>query len=225
MEKRDRARYDEMKRDLREGAHAQAEFVSEAPATAPAEPATSGGLSGRRVAVLVADGFEQSEFDGPVHALRAAGAVVEVLAPDAQHLGHIRGVHHREPAAGTSGDRVITEVAPDQYDALLVPGGLYSPDAMRQSPAHLAFVKAFMAADKPVAMICHGPWLLADAEEAGGRTLTSWPGIRRDLERAGANWVDQPVVVDGPLITSRKPADVEAFSRAIVQAVASAAQR
>jgi protease I len=222
MEKRDRNRYDAMKRDLQEGEHAHAEFVSEAPAMAPADPALAAatGLAGRKVAVLVADGFEQAEFDGPVQALRHAGAQVEVLAPDAQHLGHIRGVRHREPAEGTKGDRVITEATPETYDALLVPGGLYSPDAMRMSKAHLAFVKAFAEAGKPMAMICHGLWLLADAEAASGRTLTSWPAIRRDLERAGATWVDQPVVVDGALITSRKPDDVPAFSRALVQALA-----
>jgi protease I len=225
MEKRDRTRYDAMKRDLQEGEHAHAEFVSEAPTTAPADPTmvATTGLAGRKVAVLVADGFEQAEFDGPVQALRKAGAQVEVLAPNAQHLGHIRGVRHHEPAEGTKGDRVITEATPDTYDALLVPGGLYSPDAMRLSKAHLAFVKAFAESGKPMAMICHGLWLLADAEVASGRTLTSWPAIRRDLERAGAIWVDQPVVVDGALITSRKPDDVPAFSRALVQALAALA--
>lgn len=225
MKDRDRTRYDAMKRDLQEGEHGHPEFVSEAPTLAPHEPAmaAASGLAGRRVAVLVADGFEQAEFDGPVQALRKAGAQVEVLAPNAHHLGHIRGVRHQEPAEGTKGDRVLTEATPDTYDALLVPGGLYSPDAMRMSKAHLAFVKAFAEAGKPMAMICHGLWLLADAEVAAGRTLTSWPGIRRDLERAGATWVDQPVVIDGALITSRKPDDVPAFSRAIVQALAALA--
>lgn len=227
MKNRDRDRYNAMKHDLQAGEQAHAEFVSEAPVVAPPEADLSPpqGITGLKVAVLVADGFEQAEFDGPVAALRKAGARVEVLAPDAQHLGHIRGVRHREPAEGTKADRVITEATPDGYDALLVPGGLYSPDAMRLSRVHLAFVKAFAESGKPLAMICHGLWLLADADAAEGRTLTSWPAIRRDLERAGAHWVDQPVVVDGALITSRKPADVPAFSAALVQALAGAGAR
>lgn len=180
-------------------------------------------LKGRKVAVLVSDGFEQSEFDGPVQALRAAGATVEVLAEDEAHLKAIKGVHHFEPAQGTRGDRVITDARPEDYDLLFVPGGLASPDHMRMSEAHLGFVRAFLKAGKPTAMICHGPWLLADSGAAEGRTVTSWPAIRRDLERAGATWRDAEVVLDRNLVTSRKPDDVPAFSRAVVALVASAA--
>lgn len=178
-------------------------------------------LAGRRVAAIVSDGFEQVELDGPVRALREAGATVEVLAEDREHLARIRGVHHLDPAPGTKGDRVITDVRPDDYDALLVPGGLPSPDTMRQSDAHLRMVKEFVVSGKPTFVICHGPWLLADADVARGRRLTSWPGIRRDMERAGAEWVDEKVVVDGNLVTSRKPEDIPAFNEAAIKMLSS----
>lgn len=177
-------------------------------------------LKGKKVAVLVADGFEQSEFDGPVQALKAAGATVEVLAEDAEHLKGIRGVHHFDPAEGTKGDRVISEVSPEDYDMLFVPGGLASPDHMRHSEPHLAMVRTFMQAKKPTAMICHGSWLLADSGMAERRTVTSWPAIRKDLERAGARWRDEMVVRDGNLVTSRKPADIPAFTKAIIEMLA-----
>lgn len=182
----------------------------------------SQGIQGKKVAVLVSDGFEQAEFDAPVQALRAAGAKVEVLAEDVQHLSGIKGVHHFEPAAGTKGDRVIGEASPDDYDLLFVPGGLASPDRMRTSESHLAFVRAFLQARKPLAMICHGPWLLADSGMARGRTVTSWPAIRKDLERAGATWRDESVVRDDTLVTSRMPDDLPAFSRAIVELLSQA---
>ncbi|HEY9856138.1 MAG TPA: type 1 glutamine amidotransferase domain-containing protein [Stenomitos sp.] len=177
-------------------------------------------LKGKKVAVLVADGFEQSEFDGPVQALRDAGATVDVLAEDEKHLQHIKGVHHFEPGPGTKGTRLLKDASPDEYDLLFVPGGLASPDHMRMSEAHLAFVRAFLQAKKPTAMICHGPWLLADSGMAEGRTVTSWPAIRRDLERAGATWRDEQVVRDSNLVTSRKPDDIPAFSKAVVELLA-----
>jgi protease I len=180
-------------------------------------------LEGKRIAVIVADGFEQSEFEVPVRRFREAGAKVEVLAPDARHLSHIEGESHGKPAAGTRGDKVITEARPEAYDALLIPGGLKSPDTMRQTPAYLDFVRAFVSADKPIAAICHGPWLLADADALEGRTVTSWPGIRRDVERAGANWVDQPVVTDGAMVFSRKPADAELFAETMIAKLAAPA--
>lgn len=181
-------------------------------------------LRGARVAVLVADGFEQRELDAPVDALRAAGATVEILAPDPGHLRHIQGLHHFELAPGTAADRTLGEASPDEYDGLLIPGGCISPDTMRQSPMHLAFVRDFVRSGKPTAVICHGAWLLADAGVATGRMLTSWPGIRCDLERAGAVWVDQEVARDLNLITSRSPADLPAFNQAFVQALAAAHQ-
>lgn len=181
-------------------------------------------LSGVKVAVLVSDGFEQSEFDGPVEALRQAGARVDVLAQDEDHLERIHGVDHFDAAAGTKGDRLLAEASVDAYDGLLVPGGLASPDAMRQSRLHLDFVRRFVESGKPVAAICHGPWLLADADVAQGRALTSWPGIRRDMERAGATWEDREVVVDGNLVTSRKPEDVPAFNEAFLSRLATRAR-
>lgn len=196
------------------------EFTSSEPTLAPEKPSTASSIGGAKVAVIVADGFEQAEFDGPVKALREAGAVVDVLAPDEQHFGQIKGVNHFDPGPGTRADKVITDIKADDYDALVIPGGLASPDSMRQSQVHLDLVKAFMDAGKPVAAICHGPWLLADADVLENRTMTSWPGIKRDLERAGARWRDDEVVVDGNLVTSRKPDDVPAFSQALISLIA-----
>lgn len=176
-----------------------------------------GKLGGMRVAVIVADGFEQAELDGPVRAMRDAGLAVDVLAPDAEHHDHVIGVNHLEAAPGVKPDRLLEDADPKAYDALFIPGGAVSPDTMRQSRAHLELVRSFADRRKPIAAICHGPWLLADADLIRGRTLTSWPGIRRDLERAGAKWVDREVVVDGKLVTSRRPADVPAFSRAFIE--------
>jgi protease I len=201
------------------------EFSSSEPVQAPDRPRTREGLSGRKVAVMVADGFEQSEFDGPVEALREAGITVEVLAPDSQHLERIKGVNHFEPGPGTSADKVIGDARAEDYDALVIPGGLASPDTMRQSRPHLDLVKAFFKAGKPVASICHGPWLLADADVLQGRKVTSWPGIRRDVERAGATWTDEQVVVDDNLVTSRKPDDVPAFADALLDLIGSRVSR
>jgi len=169
------------------------------------------------VAVIVSDGFEQVELDEPVKALREAGATVEVLAEDEEHLERIKGVKHLDAAEGTKGDRLLEEAKVEDYDALLVPGGLASPDAMRRSQRHLDLVRAFVEAGKPTFVICHGPWLLPDAGVAEGRRLTSWPAIRKDLERAGAQWVDEEVVVDKNLVTSRMPDDIPAFNNAIVE--------
>lgn len=174
-------------------------------------------FEGVKVAVIVSDGFEQVEFDEPVKALREAGVTVEVLAEDEKHLRRIRGVDHLDPADGTTGDRLLEEVDADSYDALLVPGGLASPDSMRTSKPHLDLVRSFVEADKPTFVICHGPWLLADSGVAEGRRLTSWPSIRKDMERAGAEWVDEPAVVDKNLVTSRKPDDIPKFIDAIFE--------
>lgn len=214
-------------RNAAKSGRGDAEFLSSEPAgVAERPPETSGKqLDGKRIAVIVADGFEQSEFDIPVTRFREAGAVVEVLAPDAEHLDHIEGESHGKPAAGTKADKVLSDARPEDYDALLIPGGLQSPDTMRQSQAHLAFVKAFVEAEKPIAAICHGPWLLADVDALEGRTVTSWPAIRKDVERAGAKWVDEPVVQDGTLVFSRKPADAEAFAEAVISMLAKATTR
>ncbi len=170
-----------------------------------------GRLGRMRVAAIVADGFEQSELDGPVEALRAAGVTVDVLAPDAAHHDHVASKN----GAGVKPDRLLDDANPDTYDALLIPGG-DGPALMRRSPRHLGWVQRVAARDVPIAAICHGAWLVADAGIAAGRTMTSYPGIRADIEAAGARWVDREVVVDGKLVTSRKPEDVPAFSKALL---------
>ncbi|HEY9722964.1 MAG TPA: type 1 glutamine amidotransferase domain-containing protein [Oscillatoriaceae cyanobacterium] len=196
-------------------------FTGSQPTVAERPPqATGQRLAGKKVAAIVADGFEQTELDVPMQRLRDAGATVEVLAPDDRHLAHIEGESHGKPAAGVKADKLLKDANPDDYDALLIPGGLKSPDTMRQSSAHLAFVRAFVNADKPIGAICHGPWLLADTDVLSGKTVTSWPGIRRDLERAGAVWVDRPVVRDEKMVFSRKPADAEQFGDALIELVA-----
>ena len=170
-------------------------------------------LGKMRIAAIVADGFEQAELDGPLEALRRAGVTVDVLAPDDQHRSHVKGVNHFDPGPGVKPDRLLNDADPSAYDAILIPGGLASPDTMRQSKAHLEFVKSFAKRNKPIFSICHGPWLLADAGLVRDKSMTSWPGIKMDLERAGAKWVDRDVVVDGKLVTSRKPDDIPAFCR------------
>lgn len=170
-------------------------------------------LKGRRIAVLAADGFEKVELTVPMYALRLAGAKVDVIS--LRH-GRIRGVNLHEPASRVGVDKTLEEADPDAYDALLVPGGFINPDLLRQSQRARHFVRAFDLADKPIASLCHGPWVLASAGLLQGRTLTSWPGIRDDLVNAGATWLDQEVVRDGNLVTSRGPQDLKPFVVAVI---------
>ena len=165
-------------------------------------------LKGRRIAVLAADGFEKVELTIPVAALRLAGAQVEIVS--LRH-GRIRGVNLHEPASRVKVDHLVSEVTPDEYDALLIPGGFINPDLLRQSAEAREFVRAFDRAGKPIASLCHGPWVLASAGLLQGRTLTSWPGVRDDLVNAGATWLDQEFVRDGNLATSRGPQDLIPF--------------
>lgn len=175
-------------------------------------------LRGVRVAVLITDGFEQSEFDEPVWELKRAGARVEVLAQRKEQLTEgIRGMNHFEPAHIVQPDKLLTAASPEEYDGLLLPGGALNADALRVSSMHRSFVKNMMNAGKPIAVICHGGWLLADAGVLQGYTMTSWPAIQKDLERAGAVWKDAEVIEDRNLVSSRKPADVAAFSRAFIR--------
>ena len=171
-------------------------------------------LKGRRVAVLAADGFEMVELAVPVAALRLAGATVVVVS--LRH-GRIRGVNLHEPASRVGVDKTVEEADPAEYDALLLPGGFINPDLLRQSQRARAFVRAFDAAGKPIATLCHGAWLLASAGLLQGRTLTSWPGIRDDLVNAGATWLDRELVRDGNLVTSRGPQDMKPFVEAILE--------
>ncbi|WP_027482370.1 type 1 glutamine amidotransferase domain-containing protein [Deinococcus pimensis] len=168
-------------------------------------------LQGRRVAVLATDGFELVELTVPVAALRAAGATVHIVSLRA---GRIRGMNLHEPAARVRVDRLLGDVTPEEYDALLIPGGFINPDLLRQSEAARLFVRAFDETRKPIATLCHGPWLLASAGVTPGRVLTSWPGIRDDLVHAGATWLDEDVVYDGNWVSSRGPQDLTAFTRA-----------
>jgi len=171
-------------------------------------------LEGVRVAILAADGFEQVELTRPRAKLVKHGAEVELIS---LHPGSIQGVHSLLRGDWEKVDRTIFTADPDDYDALLIPGGLTSPDLMRQSKRMRRFVRRFDEDGKPIAVICHGPWLLISAGVVEGRTLTSWPGIRDDVENAGGEWVNRSVVVDDNWISSRGPQDLLQFNRAIVE--------
>jgi len=172
--------------------------------------------SSKRVAILATDGFEQSELMEPLQRLKDAGFTVQVVAPQG---GQIRGWQGKDWGERVDVDSVLSEVSPDDFDALVLPGGVINPDSLRTDAEAVAFVRAFDQAGKPLAAVCHGPWLLAEAGAAKGRTLTSWPSVRTDLRNAGAQWKDAEVVVDGHIITSRKPEDLPAFCTAVIDAV------
>lgn len=167
-----------------------------------------------RVAVLATDGVEQVELTEPVKALRAANAKVVVIAPKG---GQIQGMNHDQPGDKLTVDHDLASVSAEAFDALVLPGGVANPDTLRTNPAAVAFVKHFVQAGKPIASICHGPWTLIEADGVRGKTMTSWPSLHTDLKNAGANWVDQEVVVDGTLVTSRNPNDLPAFCREMLQ--------
>lgn len=171
-------------------------------------------LKDRKVAVLATDGFEQAELEQPVEALRKAGATVEILAP---HAGTIRGVRHGEKGDELKVDRVVSDAHASEYSALMLPGGVANPDSLRQDEKAVAFVRTMMEMNKPVAAICHAPWMLVETGMLKGRTVTSYPSLKTDVKNAGAKWVDREVVIDEQLLTSRNVDDVPAFSRALVQ--------
>jgi protease I len=177
------------------------------------------GLKGRRVAILATDGVEQVELEEPRRALDAAGAVTHLIAPNE---GSIQAMNHDDEGARIPVDRVLADAKPSEYDALLLPGGVANPDRLRMDQRAVQFVREFMLADKPVAAICHGPWMLVEANAVAGRTLTSWPSLQTDIRNAGGEWVDEKVRVDDRLITSRKPDDLPAFCAAVVKEFASA---
>lgn len=170
-------------------------------------------LSGKRVAILVDDYFEEAEFTGPLQALKDAGAIVEVIAPQA---GPIHSMNHAEIAATFQADKSIDDVRIDEYDALVLPGGAVNADNLRMNDKARLWIKKFMGMGKPVAAICHAPWALSSAGMAKDRKLTSYFTIQDDMRNAGAHWVDQEVVVDNNLITSRDPDDVPAFNNALI---------
>ncbi|WP_431109912.1 type 1 glutamine amidotransferase domain-containing protein [Variovorax paradoxus] len=173
-------------------------------------PAISSSLDGMKVAILVSDGFEQVEMTEPRKALEAAGAQTQIVSP---LDGSVRGWKHLDPADTFEVDVMLKNANADDFDALLLPGGVVNPDALRINQKAVAFVRAFVDAGKPIAAICHGPWTLIDAGGVKGRKMTSWPSLRADLQNAGAKWIDQEVVVDQNLVTSRKPDDLSAFNR------------
>ncbi|HET6632205.1 MAG TPA: type 1 glutamine amidotransferase domain-containing protein [Rhodanobacteraceae bacterium] len=171
-------------------------------------------LQGKRVAILATDGFEQAELVDPRDSLREAGAKVDVVSPE---FGEILGFHHLGKGEAVKVDRFLGDTDPADYDALVVPGGLFNPDKLRTDEKALAFARHFFKAGKPVGAICHGPWVLINAGVVKGRTLTSVPSIRMDLENAGASWRDEAVVVDKGLVTSRTPKDLEAFCNKLIE--------
>ncbi len=170
-------------------------------------------LRGKRIAILAADGFEYVELVVPKKALEMAGADTEVVS---LHEGRIRGMNISEPTKAVRVHCTLETADPSRYDALLIPGGFIGPDFIRQSRAARAFVRAFDASDKPIATLCHGPWLLVSSELVRGRMLASWPGIRDDIVHAGGIWRDDPVVVDRNWVTSRGPADLHSFVPAMI---------
>jgi protease I len=160
---------------------------------------------------------EQVELTKPVAALREAGAAVDVVSPKS---GSITSFQHHDPSDAIDVDHTVSEVNPRDYDALVLPGGVINPDALRIDDQAVEFVRAFVQEDKPIAAICHGPWTLIEAGAVNGRRMTSWPSLRTDLTNAGADWVDEEVAVDGNLVTSRKPDDIPAFNRAAMELLA-----
>ncbi|HLM05522.1 MAG TPA: type 1 glutamine amidotransferase domain-containing protein [Blastococcus sp.] len=174
----------------------------------------AGELSGMKVAVLATDGVEQVELDRPWQVLEEAGAEPELVGLEG---GTITAYDHIDKAETRKVDAVASSADPDAYAALVLPGGVINGDFVRADADAVAFVKAFFDAGKPVAAICHAAWVLAEADVVRGRRMTSWPSLRTDLTNAGAEWVDEEVVVDGNLITSRNPDDLDAFGAAIVE--------
>jgi protease I len=174
-------------------------------------------LQGLKVAIMVTNGFEQVEMTEPRKALLEAGAQVQIVSPEPE----IKGYHHDTPADSFKADVLLDKASAKDYDALVLPGGVANPDRLRLQPKAIEFIKQIFQADKPIASICHGPWTLINAGAVKGRTLTSWPSLEVDLNNAGAKWIDKEVVRDGKLVTSRKPDDIPAFNKAMIELFAS----
>jgi protease I len=171
-------------------------------------------LRGFNVAILVTDGFEQVEMTAPKEALEAAGAKTCLIAPKD---GEVQAWKHQEKGDKFRVEATLDSVDSQDFDALLLPGGVANPDQLRTIPQAVSFVKDFFKADKPIAAICHGPWLLVEAGVVKGRLLTSWPSLKTDINNAGGRWVDSEVVTDANLVTSRKPDDIPAFNRQMIE--------
>jgi protease I len=171
-------------------------------------------LDGKKVAILAADMFERVELEEPKKALEAEGATTEIVSI---HDGEIQGFDHFDPADKVTVDKTVEEVSAGDYDALLIPGGVGNPDQLRGDENAVEFVRQFGESGKPMAVICHGPWMLVESGLARGRQLTSWPTLRTDIVNAGGEWVDQEVVVDDGIVTSRKPDDIPAFNAKMIE--------
>jgi len=174
-------------------------------------------LQGKRVALLATDGVEEVEYTQPREAVERAGGRPELISIEP---GQIQAFQHLDKSGTYPVDRTVSDANPDEYDALVLPGGVANPDALRTHPDVVQFVKSFFDAHKPVAAICHAPWTLIEAGVLDGRTVTSWPSLRTDLSNAGANWVDEEVHVDNGLVTSRKPDDLPAFCDKMIEEIA-----
>lgn len=179
-------------------------------------------LRGKKIAILATDGFEQAELFEPKKALEAEGAQTTIVSLKA---GDIKGWNDKDWGESIGVDETVDRADPSAFNALVLPGGVINPDTLRMDPIAVNFVKAFFIAGKPVAAICHGPWTLVEADVVRGRTVTSWPSIKTDLINAGATWVDEEVVVDTGLVTSRKPADLPAFNRKLIEEVGEGVHR
>jgi len=171
-------------------------------------------LKGLKVAILITDGFEQVEMIKPRQALSAAGAQTSIVSPKNDE---VRGWKFTEWGDKFPVDKPLTDAQADDFDALLLPGGVMNPDKLRMEPKAVAFVKHFFDANKPVAVICHGPWTIIEAGAARGRRIASWPSLKTDLRNAGAEWVDEEVVTDEDVVSSRKPDDIPAFNRGMIE--------
>jgi protease I len=174
-------------------------------------------LKGKKVAILATEGFEQVELTDPKKALEDAGAQTVVISP---MKDKIRGWNHTDWGQEIKVDLALDSANAGDYDALLLPGGVMNPDKLRMIPKAVQFVKAFFDAGKPVAAICHGPWTIIEADQVRGRKMTSWPSLQTDIRNAGGNWVDEEVVTDNGLVTSRKPDDIPAFNKKIIEEIA-----
>jgi protease I len=175
---------------------------------------TNGNLQGKKVAILATDGFEQSELLEPRKALDEAGATTQVVSPAGKK---IKGWDQKDRGKEVSVDVPLDSANAEEFDALLLPGGVMNPDQLRMNPTAVQFVKQFTDTGKPVAAICHGPWTLLEAGAVRGRTMTSWPSLKTDLKNAGASWVDKEVVNDQGVVTSRRPDDIPAFNREMIR--------
>lgn len=180
-----------------------------------------GQLTGKKIAILVTNGFEQSEFEEPIKALRTEGAIVEIVSPETR----ITSWKDSNWGIDYDVDKTLEEADPDEYDGLVLPGGVMNPDQLRTNKDAVNFVASFMEDAKPIGAICHGPWTLIETGHIKGRTLTSFPSLKSDLTNAGATWVDHQVVVDNGLVTSRNPTDLPAFCSKLIEEISEGKHR